>query len=351
MRIVVNDIAVDAGGGMSILRQLYQHILSSGDTNEWYFLLGGAYIAPTENIHVLTFPEIKASRSRRLLFDLVTGRRVINDLAPDVVFYLQNTLVQGVKAPQVMYMDQSIPFQQEKRFSLLKPQERTYAIYQYIIGVLIRSAAKRADKVIVQTQWLKDAIVRLCNVSPDRIVKIYPDCFMDDQWLSTAQADPMTFFYPASGAIYKNHKVIYDALKLLPRKPRVILTLPQSAPAEGCSNVGSLPLERVYRYLQGSVMVFPSYIESFGLPLLEARRIGTVILAADTAFAREVLEGYPNAYFFSTFDPAALAELMARVMDGRIVQVPCEETLQQSDGTGWAQIVAVLEEAKKCARK
>lgn len=346
MRIVVNDIAVDAGGGMSILRQLYQHILSSGDTNEWYFLLGGEYIAPTENIHVLTFPEIKASRSRRLLFDLFTGRKVINDLAPDVVFYLQNTLVQGVKAPQVMYMDQSIPFQQEKRFSLLKPQERSYAIYQHIIGVLIRSAAKRADKVIVQTQWLKDAIVKLCGVPPERIVKVYPDCFMDPKWLSSAQAEPTTFFYPASGAVYKNHKVIYDALQLLPEKPRVILTLPPSSSAEFCTNVGSLPLEEVYRHLQRAVMVFPSYIESFGLPLLEARRIGTVILAADTAFAREVLAGYPNAYFFSTFEASSLAALMKRVMDGSIVQVPSEEASQQSDRSGWAQIITVLEEAK-----
>lgn len=345
MRIVVNDIAVDAGGGMSILRQLYQYILSSGDTNEWYFLLGDTYIAPTENIHVLTFPQIKASRKRRLLFDMVTGRKVINDLKPDVVFYLQNTLVQGVKAPQVMYMDQSIPFQQEKRFSLLKREERTFAVYQHIIGTLIRSASKKSDKVIVQTQWLKDAIVRL-GVAPDRIIAVHPDCFMDPSLLgSCKQVDPTRFFYPASGAVYKNHQVIYEALKLLPQQPQVILTLPPERSTADCSCVGTLPLEEVYRHLQNSVLVFPSYIESFGLPLLEARQIGTLILAADTAFAREILSGYPNAYYFPTFDPTALAQLMEQVMSGKIRHVPSAEQPEQSDRSGWAQIVTILEEA------
>lgn len=348
MRIVVNDIAVDTGGGMSILRQLYRHIRASGDTNEWYFLLGDIYIEPSENIHVLTFPEVKASRLHRLLFDFITGRKVINDLDPDVVFYLQNTLVHGVKAPQVMYMDQSIPLQEEKHFSLLKREERPYAIYQHLIGILVRSACKRSDKVIVQTGWLKDAIIRRCGVDAERIIKVYPDCFIDPQWLnSSKQPDPCRFFYPASGAVYKNHECIYNAIKQLSKRPQVVLTLPPEKSAAECICVGQLSLEDVYRYMRSSTLVFPSYIESFGLPLLEARRIGTLILAADTAFAREILSGYSNAYFFSPFDPAALAGLMEQVMDGRILHIPSAELPAQSNSFGWAQVISIMEEAAK----
>lgn len=348
MRIVVNDIAVDAGGGMSILRQFYQYIRSSGDTNEWYFLLGDRYIEPAGNIHVITLPRVKASRPYRLWFDFVTGRKVINDLAPDVVFYLQNTLVHGVKSPQVMYMDQSIPFQDEKEFSFLKREERPYAIYQHLIGVLIRSACKRSDRVIVQTQWLKDAIVRRCGVSEDRIFKVYPDCFMDRQLLGSGKLeDPCRFFYPASDAVYKNHACIFGAIKLLPVQPQFFLTLPPESAAKGVICVGKLLLEEVYRYMSNSTLVFPSYIESYGLPLLEARKIGSLILAADTDFAREVLSGYSNAYFFAPFDPAALAELMEQVMDGRIRNVPSTELPEQSNISGWVQVISILEKAAK----
>ena len=348
MRIVVNDIAVDAGGGMSILRQFYQYIRSSGDTNEWYFLLGDRYIEPAGNIHVITLPRVKASRPYRLWFDFVTGRKVINDLAPDVVFYLQNTLVHGITSPQVMYMDQSIPLQEEKKFSFLKPEERPYAVYQYLIGALVRSACKRSDRVIVQTQWLKDAIIRRCGVAGDRILKVYPDCNMDRQLLgSSRQVDPCCFFYPASDAVYKNHACLYEAIKLLSRQPKVFLTLSPETAVNGCTYIGKISLEEVYCYMRSSVLVFPSYIESFGLPLLEARKIGTLILAADTAFAREVLSGYANAYFFSPFDPAELAELMESVMDGRIRHIPSPETCTQDSGSGWARVISILEEAAK----
>ena len=48
--------------------------------------------------------------------------------------------------------------------------------------------------------------------------------------------------------------------------------------------------------------------------------MGTLILASDCAFAREVLNGYPNAYFFDPFRPDELARLMQRVLEGKITR-------------------------------
>ena len=65
----------------------------------------------------------------------------------------------------------------------------------------------------------------------------------------------------------------------------------------------------ISRYRRAT-LVFPSYIETFGYPLAEARQAGTIVLAADTPFAREVLDGYENAYYFDPFKPEELADLM-----------------------------------------
>lgn len=69
-----------------------------------------------------------------------------------------------------------------------------------------------------------------------------------------------------------------------------------------------------------SALIFPSYIETVGLPLVEAMSVGAVILAADCEYAHEVLDGYENAFFFDPFKPAKLVELMILYIDKRITR-------------------------------
>lgn len=124
-----------------------------------------------------------------------------------------------------------------------------------------------------------------------------------------------TFIYPATPLIYKNHQVIIEACKQLlidnVTNFQVIFTL------TGKENYLSQDLiKQVIRYrlpilfigkqdrvtmfdwYTGTILLFPSYIETFGLPLLEARLHNTPILAAETAFAREILANYSNVHFF-----------------------------------------------------
>lgn len=69
-----------------------------------------------------------------------------------------------------------------------------------------------------------------------------------------------------------------------------------------------------------SALIFPSYIETVGLPLVEAMSVGAVILAADCEYAHEVLDGYENAFLFDPFKPAELAGLMNSCIDKRITR-------------------------------
>jgi len=59
-----------------------------------------------------------------------------------------------------------------------------------------------------------------------------------------------------------------------------------------------------------SVLIFPSYIETFGLPILEAKLSRCPIVAADTAFAREILCRYKIVKFFNILDYKYLAEIL-----------------------------------------
>ena len=67
----------------------------------------------------------------------VFNKKFVKNLNPDVVLSLQNIITFGLKVPQAVYIHQSIPFQNSKKFSFLKSKERGLAVIQYLIGAII----------------------------------------------------------------------------------------------------------------------------------------------------------------------------------------------------------------------
>ena len=321
MRIVVNDIAASKGGALTVLKDFYNCVRENDTENEWIFLLGDNIPEETDNIKIITLPQIKNSWFKKLAFDFFTGKKFMDQLKPDVIFSLQNTITFGAKAPQVVYLHQSIPFQSIKRFSFLKRTERTLAIYQHLIGAIIKLSAKKCSKVIVQTKWMQEAVMKQCRLPAEKVMRVTPSVAGLSAYRTDAPFDPTQFFYPSTPAIYKNNAAIFQACELLKKKGlhcEVTLTIPQQYSKDNIHCVGRLPYAEVIERYARSTLIFPSYIETFGFPMAEARKVGTIVLASDCPFSREVLEGYENAYFFDPFRPDELASLMEQVIQGSI---------------------------------
>ena len=353
MRIIVNDFAASTGGATSILVSFYNYLVSSGDCNEWYFLLSDKYIEETENIHVVLLDKEKKSRIRRLLFDYVYGRRLISKLKPDAVFYLQNTFIHGVHVPQIAYMDQPIPFQTACNFSFFDLEQRPYAIYQHIIGYLVKNACKAADLIIVQTEWMREAIVEQCRISVSKIKKIPPDIYGVCN-KEKGSLDNHKFFYPASLTYYKNHGCIVQAIECINKTKKLDIQVDftietnekMNFPYDEINCIGNISHSEVMDRYSTETLIFPSYIETYGLPLAEARLSGGMILTADTPFAHEILEGYVNAYYFDPFQPEQLAELIEDVYYGRIVKSDVSHEIETAcKNSGWKEVVKCIQDA------
>lgn len=343
MRIVVNDIAASKWGAMAVLRDFYHCVCENDTENEWIFLLNDRYFEETDNVKIIPMPQVKKSGVHKMLFDFVTGRRFIASLKPDVVFSMQNIITFGLKAPQVVYMHQSLPFQSVKKFSFWNKKERKSAVYQHLVGAIIKRSLKKCDTVIVQAGWIKDAVCQKCRIAEDKVFRVLPSV----KALNLKEGvtpDNTRFFYPTGVASYKNNQLVFDACDILNRKGlqyEATLTVEaESAPAN-VRCVGRIPFEEVVERYQNSVVLFPSYIETFGYPLAEARQAGAIVLASDTPFAREVLVGYDNAYFFDPFNPQELADLMERVIRGDIVR---RETpaLQVEERNSWVEVMDIV---------
>jgi glycosyltransferase involved in cell wall biosynthesis len=123
------------------------------------------------------------------------------------------------------------------------------------------------------------------------------------------------FIYFASGEPHKNHLILIQAWCLLAEegfRPSLLLTLdPKLFPAL-CDKISVLKNEFVLNLLnigwmpahelklwcgRAGALIFPSRVESLGLPLIEARIMGMPILAPELDYVRDLVD--PE----ETFDP------------------------------------------------
>lgn len=342
---MVFDVPAVGGGALSVLEYMEKEVKENHSHNiEWIFITSIPAIKEEKNVKNIRFPWVKKSWFHRLFFDSIVAPNLVKKYKVDKIVSLQNITIPRTKIKQYVYVHQSLPFS-KVRFSLLKSW-KTW-IYQNLIGYLIFSSVRKAHKVIVQTEWMKTALVER-NVTDISNIEVIPPKIniAAKAKFEPTQENMSTFFFPAEAYEYKNHSLIIDACKIINEKYnekyKVILTLKGNENKKAIDLkkdaeknqlkiffIGNISQEEVFNRYSKSVLLFPSYIETFGLPLLEARLHQSVILASDTEFSREVLSGYKNAFFFDPLDAQELSELMSNIIEQNIsyTSVESEKTL------------------------
>lgn len=333
MNVMVFDVPAESGGGLSVLNDFYNEVVEYNDKKiNWIFVVSKPNLKEKDNIKVLQYPWIKKSWGHRYFFDNILAPRIIKKYNVDRIFSLQNVIVPYTKTKQILYVHNSLPFV-DHRFSLIKSP--LLWIYQNIISKQIRKSIVLADKVIAQTEWMKNEFVAETGVKENKIEVIPPKINVKvNKEFEPNRESLTTFFYPASGVVFKNHKIVVDACKLLTKnniKYNVIFTLKGDENNEiskikkevethklNISFKGSLKREEVFELYSKTVLLFPSFVESSPLPLTEALLHKCIILASNCSFSKEILASYKNAYYFDPFNANELERLMQKVVENII---------------------------------
>jgi glycosyltransferase involved in cell wall biosynthesis len=330
---MVFDVPAENGGALSILNDFYQEVVENDDKSiNWIFVLSNPEYKETDNVKILNFPWVKKSWFHRLYFDNIIAPKLVKKYNIDKIFSLQNIIIPRTNVDQILYVHQSLPFV-EYKFSII--EDLKLWIYQNIIGKKIYKSIKKANKVIVQTEWMKDASIKKIEINSNKIKVIPPKINLNIENTFDKNNKAKTFFYPAGAGYYKNHRLIVEASKLLKKKSinnyKVIFTLVGNE-NDHINNLfnevqkfdlpiefkGRLEREEVFNLYTESYLLFPSYIETFGLPILEAKLHKTIILASDKAFSHEILDSYENAYFFDPFMEEDLMLKMEKLINNKI---------------------------------
>ncbi len=324
MRIMVFDVPAESGGALSVLHEFYNEFKLDQE-NEYIFVLSVPELKETSNIRVLRFPWIKKSWGHRLYFDHFIAPRLIKEYEIDQVLSLQNITIPRTKVHQSVFVHNALPFS-EYKFSF--NENKLLWIYQNIIGKKIIDSIKKADHVIVQTNWMKKQCVEQLKETAKKIEVKPPKINIEVKKTFEKTKESMsTFFYPSSGVVFKNHKVIVDACLMLNEERIIdymfiftlkgdenehIANLYNTVKKQGLpiKFIGSLTREEVFDFYSRSVLIFPSYMETVGLPLLEAKMHKTPIIASDCAFSHEILSEYTKATFFNPFDSDSLKSIL-----------------------------------------
>ena len=332
MKILVYDIAArEGGGGAQVLENYFRRAIRDTDHEWWFVVTLPKYLdRACDHVHVVCPDISRGSKPLRYAlrkrFELTGLRKLCREVRPDEILSLQNMPAPVSGFSQTVYLHQSFQFA-PVRFRFTRPEERSFAVRQRIICPVIRRKLRGADRVIVQTEWMKEAAAAWAKYPPERIRVERPEVSAPENYVRPEREENV-FFYPASAYLNKNHRVLLDACRLLKergiRDYRVDFTFAPDANAIARSLsaeaerdglpvrfIGHLDRAEVFRRYGAQIMLFPSYVETFGLPLEECKTVGGEVIASDLPFAREVLGSWERATFVPWQEPGRWADAMA----------------------------------------
>lgn len=281
---------------------------------------------------------------------------ILRQRGVDILFSFGNTGPRYPGCRQILYVQQAIPYTDYTPSS----HRIRWRFFQALYGWLIGLAQLGSDKIVVPTSWLvapmrastgwkkpesdyRVSLPGLPKLADDGTLSVRETGLLAQvrEWKDQGEA---ILLYPCYLAPYKNIPGLLEAVSRLiksSKRPfKLLLTLNRSSPeyfpcrAEVFSTLDRLGLEGQPVILTGELsraalarlypladaLVFPSLVETLGLPLLEAMAFGVPVVAAFkepparmAAFAREIC-GEAALYADPDF-PADLADTLARLLE------------------------------------
>ena len=207
---------------------------------------------------------------------------------------------------------------------------------------------KKNDAVFVQQNWIKKEFESLFNIQkvivckPEYVEKITSEKI-------ALEEDKVHFLYPSFPRTFKNFEIIFEAIQLLDTsirdKARFHFTTIKNNPNKFAAHLNQKynNLEEVVFWdtidrnellkLYNSIdcLLFPSKLETWGLPISEAKAFKKPILLANLPYAKETIGNYDKVSFFDVDNPQELADLINEFVNKTIQYQGNKYTFDKND--------------------
>ncbi|ARK09905.1 glycosyltransferase [Fibrella sp. ES10-3-2-2] len=357
--IVISGINMTDSGKLSILNDCINY-LSEHFSTEWRIiaLVPQLGLLSAPNIEYIQFPLSKKRWIYRLYYEYIYFYFLSRRLKPYLWLSLHDISPNVDATVRAVYCHNATVFYRTPiKFFLF---DSTLTLFSLFYKYLYKLNIKKNNFVIVQQNWFKTSFENLFNLR--NVVVAYPlnKSLPTEQPIEVVRANTknITFFYPTVPRIFKNIEVIAEATKILNEKGysnfEVILTFGENdnkytkylqnkyGSISNLKHIGFISRADVFDHYKSShFLLFPSLLESWGLPISEAKQFGLPMIVADMPYARESIGSYDKAKLFDPTDSFQLADIMEDGINHRIVY----DTLIYKEGEArkdWEQLFTLL---------
>lgn len=324
--IVLSGINLIEGGPLTVYEECIRCI-------EKYFLENYEIVALVHNrelfsefdsrIKFIEFMDSKKSYLKRFYYEYFYFKRLSKKLKPYLWFSLHDMTPNVVADKRAVYCHNSIIFYDMKIKDMINEFKMFMfsRFYKYIYKINI----KKNNFVVVQQDWIRKRFKKIFKIK--NVVVAHPNVVIDDSNNNCKNTKIVknSFLYPSFPRIFKNFEVICKAVEILENKNienfKVYLTI------DGSENIYSKKIVEKYGrlkciefiglqtrenlmkyYSKIETVIFPSKLETWGLPISEAKAFGKNIILADLEYAHETLGTYEKVMFFGPDNAEKLAE-------------------------------------------
>ena len=322
-KIAIDARLINSSTGRYIERLV--HYLEEVDTENDYTVI---IPSKDKNFYIPSNPRFKVMFSDHQIYSFseqLGFKKLLDTLSPDLVHFCM---------PQqpILYRGKSVTTFHDLTLLSIYNSDKNWLIYrikQLVGRYVFKRVARTSQHLITPTEYVKKSLVEFAKIPSEKVTVTLEaaEIVSDTPEAYEPMVDKKYIMYVGSQSDYKNIKrLILAHQKLLQNNPELQLVLVgkttgKNGKAAGCNKAwseanghknvvftGFLPDEQLaWLYQHTAAYVFPSLMEGFGLPGLEAMISGAPVVSSNTTCLPEV-HGDAAEYFNPTnVDDIALA--------------------------------------------
>ena len=322
--IFVNCFNLNIGGGKNILDN-YIKELNKNKLSHNYFILTPNFADyahySKKNLTVIDINNIYKNNLLFLKLYYFKFPKIFKKYKIDLIFNFGDIIIPST-LPQIYFFDWAYAVYDSK-FIWNNMDYKNFLIRKIKV-FLIKKYIKKVNLVLVQTQNIKDRMNKMLNFYNIKVIPTPIGLDLTEKHMKKNFKLPskdLLFLYPAGYAPHKNFYSVLELGRLIDNENlpfKIVLTLSNKDSTQflgkikkiknilNISNVSIQHMPSLYK--QCDALFFPSLLESYGLPLVEAMNFKKPILASDLDFAHSICGEY--AFYFDPFDPNSILETM-----------------------------------------
>jgi glycosyltransferase involved in cell wall biosynthesis len=334
--IVISGINMVEGGIFTILDNCLQKmaIYSQNKEVKVIALVHDKSKFNYPNIEYIEFRKAKSSWFLRIYYEYFHFKKISKKINPDVWLSLHDISPNVVANKRFVYCHHPTVFYK----STFKDWKFDYKIgvfsllYKYLYQINIT----KNKTVFVQQNWIKKEFESLFNIK--NVIVSKPE-YVEKITTETLELgkDKIHFLFPSFPRTFKNFEILFDAIQLLDKsikdKATFHFTTIKNNPNKYAKYLFNKynNLEEIYfwdtldrdellkLYNSTDCLIFPSKLETWGLPISEAKAFKKPMLLANLPYAKEAVGNYDSVSFFDVNAPEELASLITKFVNKTIV--------------------------------